>query len=310
MTIFRTTLILMAFCTFTGTALAQDDASSDDELGDLLGGPTGDDSSDDSSDDSAGELGDVLGGGSQDQSAEQEAADFGTPENTSRVGSNQNKDFVLIEDDSRKKRVIKTLQRKSFTKLRRYEASPHVAFVANDPFLKRKVVGVGLNYNITEIFAIEANFDFAPDLGEADWKPLTKQLIRENHVSPDISKLTYFGSATFLFSPIYGKIAVMGRKIINFDIFAGFGMGMTHTSDDLQALDTEESDDRAVVTQEQLHPTTNFGGGARVIFNESWALRLEARSLVYIEAVNATTLEMKNNLLLQASASFFFPGMK
>ncbi|MGB0639482.1 MAG: outer membrane beta-barrel domain-containing protein [Myxococcota bacterium] len=307
MTILRTTLILLAFCTFTSTGWAQDDSSSDDELGDLLGGSTGDDSSGDSS---GGDLGDVLGGGTGEQTAEQEAADFGTPENTSRVGSNQPEDFVLIEDDSRKKRVIKTLQRKNFTKLKRWEVSPHVAFVANDPFLKRKIIGSGINYNITEIFAIEANFDFSPDLGESDWKPLTKQLITENHVSPDISKLTYFGSATFLFSPIYGKIAVMGRKIINFDIFAGFGMGMTHTSDDLQALDTEESDDRAVVTQNQNHPTTNFGGGARVIFNESWALRLEARSLVYIEAVNATTLEMKNNLLLQASASFFFPDMK
>jgi len=135
-------------------------------------------------------------------------------------------------------------------------------------------------------------------------------LIEENHVSPDISKLTYFGSATFLFSPIYGKVAVVGRNIINFDIFASFGMGMTRTSDDLEALDTEATDDRAVVTQHQLHPTTNFGGGARVIFSENLAFRIEGRSLVYIETVNATTLEMKNNLLIQGAVSVFFPAMK
>ena len=100
MTILRTTLVMLAFCTFTGTGWAQDDTSSDDELGDILGGSTGDDSSDDTS---GGDLGDVLGGGSGEQTAEQEAADFGTPENTSRVGGNPNEDFVLIEDDSRKK---------------------------------------------------------------------------------------------------------------------------------------------------------------------------------------------------------------
>jgi len=281
----QTILVLFAV-TLNGVAWAQDD-STDDELGDILGGS-----------DSSG-----------DQSAEEETADFGSGNTGSTIGA-RNEDIVLVEDDGGKRRLIKTLQRKNFSKMGRWEASPHVAFVANDPFLNRYIVGTGLNYNLTEIFAIELNMDFSPDLGDTDWKPLTKQLIEENHVSPDISKLTYFGSATFLFSPIYGKVAVVGRNIINFDIFAAFGMGMTRTSDDLQALDTEATDDRAVVTQHQMHPTTNFGGGARIIFNENLAFRLEGRSMVYIEAVNATTLEMKNNLLIQGAVSIFFPALK
>ena len=189
------------------------------------------------------------------------------------------------------------------------EASPHLAFVANDPFLNRYIVGTGLAYNITEIFAVEMSFDFAPDLGERDWKPLTKQLVEENHVSPDISKLTYFGSLTFQFSPIYGKVAMSGRDIINFDIFGNFGMGATRTADDLEALQATD-DPRAQATQFQVHPTTNFGGGLRIIFSENLAARVEGRSLVYIETVNSTTLEMKNNFILQASMSFFFPNMR
>jgi hypothetical protein len=65
-----------------------------------------------------------------------------------------------------------------------------------------------------------------------------------------------------------------------------------------------------MATEFQSHPTTNFGGGLRIIFGESIAARVEARSMVYIETVNATTLEMKNNLILQAAASFFFPNLK
>ena len=280
------TILVLLTVNFGGTAWAQDD-SSDDELGDILGGS-----------DSSG-----------DQSAEEETADFGSGNTGDTIGA-RNEDIVLVEDDGGKKRLIKTIQRKNFYKVGRWEASPHVAFVANDPFLSRYIVGTGINYNLTEIFAVELNLDFSPDLGETDWKPLTKQLIDENHVSPDISKLTYFGSASFLFSPVYGKVAVVGRNIINFDIFAAFGMGMTRTSDDLEALDTEANDARAVVTQHQMHPTTNFGGGARIIFSENLAFRLEGRSLVYIEAVNATTLEMKNNLLVQGAVSVFFPALK
>lgn len=217
-------------------------------------------------------------------------------------------DAVLLDEGSRHRRIIKTIQRKNFLKLGRWELSPHIAFVANDPFLNRYIVGAGIAYNLTEIFAIEGNFDFSPDLGKADWKPLTTQLVDNNHVSPDISKLTYFGSANFVFSPIYGKAAVVGRDIINFDIFGIFGMGATRTADDLQALQAEGEPD-AEATQFQIHPTTNYGGGLRVIFNENVAARIEGRSMVYIETVKSNTLEMKNNFILQGSVSFFFPNM-
>ncbi len=221
------------------------------------------------------------------------------------VGANVEE--VVLPEQERQKRIIKTIQKKTFLKLGRFELTPAVAFVTNDPFLNRYIVGAGLGYHFTEVFELELNMGFSPDLGEADWKPLTKQLVNENHVSPDLSPLTYFGNATFAFSPIYGKMA-LGTRIINFDIFGAFGMGVVRTSDDLEALQ-QQGDPEAMATENQLHPTTNFGGGLRVIFAESFALRIEGRSLVYIETVSSTTLEMKNNFILQLGASFFFPGM-
>ena len=38
--------------------------------------------------------------------------------------------------------------------------------------------------------------------------------------------------------------------------------------------------------------------------------RLEARSVVYIETIESTVLEMKQNFILQGGMSFFFPRMK
>jgi len=215
---------------------------------------------------------------------------------------------VVLPGEAAERRIIKTLQRKNFLKLGRVEWTTGPAFVGNDPFLNRYIVGSGLAYHLTEIFAMELNLGFSPDLGEADWKPLTDQLVNNNHVSPDISKLTYFGNATFAFSPIYGKAAVLGRNIINFDIFGAFGMGATRTVDDLEALQ-KVGDPVAEATQYQVHPTTNFGGGLRIIFNESTAVRIEGRSLIYIETVDSTTLEMKNNFIVQTGLSLFFPRM-
>jgi outer membrane beta-barrel protein len=292
----RTLLVLLA-TSLGGMAWAQD-TSIHDGVAQDEGGEDDD-------------LGDILGGGSDDseQSSDQEAQDFASGNTGTTVGA-RGEESQLVENDDDKPRLIKTIQRKKFFKKGRWEASPHIAFVANDPFLKRYIVGSGINYNITEIFAVELNLDFSPDLGEADYKPVTKQLIDKNSVSPDISRLTYFGSASFLFSPIYGKVAVMGGKIINFDIYAAFGMGMTQTSECLECLDADEEIVATKNTANQLHPTTNFGGGARVIFNENLAFRLEGRSMVYIETVNSTQLEMKNNFIIQSAVSIFFPAIK
>lgn len=212
-----------------------------------------------------------------------------------------------------KKRVIKPIQKKTFMKIHRYEMGPSLGFVANDPFLNRYIVGAVFDYHLTEIFAAEVQLGYAPILGEGgsedpDWKELSKQLLDKNSVSPDISKLTAHGSLGLAFSPIYGKAAV-GRSIIVFDIYGHFGLGFTMTQDDLVALQAV-GDEAAEATRAQTHPTTVIGGGARVAFSEGLALRIEGKSMSYIENVNSTTLEMKNNVIIQANLSFFFPGME
>ena len=217
------------------------------------------------------------------------------------------------DEEKSKRRVIKTIQKKNFMKLHRGEVGPFFGFVANDPFLNRYILNVVADYHLTEVFAIEAQLGYAPILGQGgeddpDWKPLSKQLLLRNSVSPDISKLTAHGHVALTYAPIYGKVAV-GRSIINFDIYGGFGLGATQTSDDLVALQAE-NDAAAIDTQNQWHPTTVITVGARVAFTPTIAARIEGKSMSYIETVSSTTLEMKNNLILQFGATFFFPGMK
>ncbi len=256
-------------------------------------------------DDEGDALDDILG---EDESTGDEVEDVKSGNLDDSIGVKK-EDIILPEEELKKKRLIKTLQRKTFLKLGRVEVGPHLGAVVNDPFLNRYIIGASAGYHLTEVFSLELDLGFSPDLGdEVDWKPLTHQLVDNNHVSPDISKLSYYADVTFGFSPIYGKVAI-GRKIINFDIFGNFGAGVARTADDLDALQADPGDVRAEASAEQFHPTTNLGGGLRIIFNPNLALRLEGRSLVYIETVQSTTLEMKNNLLLQGTVTFFFPGI-
>jgi outer membrane beta-barrel protein len=238
--------------------------------------------------------------------------DTAPPEQTSR----QEKEALLSEgevaielpDEEQKKRIIQTFQRKPFLKIGRYELSPHLGFVTNDPFINRYLAGVGMTYHMTEVFGLEVSGTFSPNLGTADYKPVTDQIINENGVTPDISKIQLYVDGSFQFSPIYGKVALGADRIIGFDIFGVFGTGAVQTLDDLKALDKTE-DPEAIATESQWHPSLNYGGGIRVVFSEGFAVRLEGRGLSYIEVIESSTLEMKNNFTLLASASLFFPGM-
>jgi outer membrane beta-barrel protein len=214
-----------------------------------------------------------------------------------------------VEKGNSKKRVIKTLQRKNFVKVGRYEVGPHLGFITNDPFLNRYLVGVGGTYHVTEVFGVELSGTFSPDFGDGDYKPITDQIINENQVTPDISKIQLYTNLNFQFSPIYGKAALLGRGIITFDIYGVFGTGVVRTVDDLEALDAA-GDPIAEATRSQFHPTLNYGGGMRLIFSPSFAIRVEARGLSYIEVLESTTLEMKNNMTMLLNASFFFPGIE
>lgn len=234
----------------------------------------------------------------------------GGPDQTDSVRSEkaalQNEVAVETADEQRRRRIIKTLQQKDFMKIGRYEFSPQIGFVTNDPFVNRYLGGASLTYHVTEVFGVEFNGTFSPDFGVGDYKPITDQLINENNVTPDISKIVYFGSMNFQYSPIYGKVAV-GQKIIMFDLFGAFGGGVVGTSDDLVALG-KETDADALATENQLHPSLNYGGGLRVVFSKAFALRLEGRGLSYVEVVESDNLEMKNNFMLLTAASIFFGG--
>jgi outer membrane beta-barrel protein len=216
---------------------------------------------------------------------------------------------VELPDEKEQKRVIQTFQRKNFMKIGRYEAAPHAGFVTNDPFLNRYVLGAGFTYHPTEIFGVEATFDYAPDLGDLDLKAVTKEIIANNGVTPDIAKINFYSTVNLQFSPIYGKLAAGESRIIAFDIFGLFGSGVVNTLDDLAALQKTD-DPAAVASANQFHPALSYGGGLRVLLNQSFAIRVEGRGLSFIEVLESTTLEMKNNFMLLGGVSLFVPGMK
>ena len=211
-----------------------------------------------------------------------------------------------VEVPEAKKKLIKTLQKKFFLKLGRFEAVPYVGIVTNDPFIQRILFGANLGYHVTEIFEVELQGSYSPNFGQSDWKDITRQITGEgkNQVAPEISRMTYHLLVNFNYSPFYGKIATR-RSSIMFDIYGTFGAGIVGTSDDLELIGNA-GEPQAEATREQVHPALSIGGGLRVAFNKTFALRFEGRTISYIGVLESTKLELKNNLTLMLGASIFF----
>lgn len=170
----------------------------------------------------------------------------------------------------------------------------------NDPFVKRNILSVGYLYRPDRL-GLFLNVGYSPDLGEADWRPLTTQLINENSVSPDISRILMYGSAKMLV-----PLTTIADNMNRLDMSALGGMGLVQTSDDLSALDAI-GDARAESTQFQWHPSINFGVQFR-FYRENGAIPFgilaSVERMSFIETVNATTLEMKSNSLISLGLEF------
>jgi hypothetical protein len=159
----------------------------------------------------------------------------------------------------------------------------------NDPFLNSFGVRGGGAIDIVPGARLCATAALLPDRDDANWNRLTKQLIEENHVSPDISKRKLEAELSLAIEPFRGRVGAIGTALA---LYAG--LGVVRTADDLQALDADESNDLASATQHQTIPTSVWGVVGDVYLNPLWGLRLRWHHLGYVETAKSIYLEMKS----------------
>jgi hypothetical protein len=168
-------------------------------------------------------------------------------------------------------------------------ASLGADWVVSDPFVRRRGLHFGLEYAPRPFFSAGFLVAGYPNFGQADWKPLTTQLVEENRVSPDLSRITARADLVARFTPLWRE----GEHIsTNAGLHVGFGA--VRTVDDLEAMQAED-DPVAQSTQIELHPTLLYGLSAEMRTDYVVGFRVRAEHVVYVETVNGTTLERKNN---------------
>lgn len=171
--------------------------------------------------------------------------------------------------------------------------------VVNDPFVFRRGLGVNFEMAANRNLGLEARVAYYGTFGTGDWKPITKQIVNENEVSPDLSYLICPAHIGGRLTPIHGYLGPYRMSL-----GAVVGLGASQTFDDLVMVGQEENE-AAIATQSQWHPTTVFGLLASVEGDRA-GLRMRAMRLTYIEVRESTTFQMKGTLVLAPEVVWWF----
>ena len=210
-----------------------------------------------------------------------------TPKSTSTqaLGSSGERDAALGDR-------VKAVQRKGFLKRGRWELGASLPATVNDAFYQKIGGGAHVAYHLHDSFALRLR---------GDWFTAVRTgRIREGKIAFSsqllASELDRQVLLDGVWSPIYGKVAFLGQRIIHFDVFlaAGFGLAWSATS--------------FAPRNEGPHLAGDVGGGLR-FYPADWLALEGGVSATFYPDQPSPTVPSSMQRVIAASLGFsiFFP---
>ena len=169
----------------------------------------------------------------------------------------------------------------------------------NDPFVGLYGLNATVSLHHAPHFGSMVGGSIYFNHGEASWKPLTRQLVEKNKVSPDISTLKVHGFGAIFVEPLQST-----QGDLSTSIGAYAGIGFAATQDDLDALGDDSVE--AQTTAKQTHPAGVFGIYTDLLVTPSAQFRMKAHTVTFVETIASKTLEKKNQIYLSVEYGLSF----
>jgi outer membrane beta-barrel protein len=220
------------------------------------------------------------------------------------------------------------IENRFFLKGDRFEIAPMFGYVPNNPFAKRFVGGLFLAYHFNEQFAAEGLIAYSPDLGQDDLKGLTELLVVIAHTGPGgsdfqqpLDKIMLWATFGAAWTPIYGKINLIGETVLNFDLSFTGSLGVVSKVNYFARFDN--SIQPPVVLDpagNEVKLSPSAGVATNFFINQTIALKLDGRFTFYVDnkpqycegggCPAVTEQRLYNNFTVSGGLAFFFPRMK
>jgi outer membrane beta-barrel protein len=211
---------------------------------------------------------------------------------------------------------IYAVQRMYVLRNGRFELAPSLGFTVNDQYVSHPSLGVGLNYWVTNVLAVGANFLWYQGIeSESD---LNFSVRRSARLAVPISEYQLGANLNFTYVPIYGKFTMFNDSIFQWDSYLVGGVGMVRTRPVPQVDPAVRSFDF------DWRIAFNAGLGIRVFLTRYLTIFGELRDYLYLEKLEnldvalgdaredestwiAEEATLTNNVVVAMGVTLFFP---
>lgn len=156
------------------------------------------------------------------------------------------------------------IQDRRYDKAKRIEASIMYGFYQGGGYLDTKSQGIALAYHVSNAVAFELSYLQLKNKKSEFLKAVEAQY----GFTPDYNAQSSQSSAEFVWTPIYAKFALLGKRVSQFETYFAPGVGYTTTL--------------------EKHFTKNLSIGEKFFVTENLVLRLEWKMSFYTDRITAT----------------------
>ena len=177
------------------------------------------------------------------------------------------------------------IKKKYFLKAKRYEFGINAGIVPNDSFVTGFTIGGNLGYHFSETFFAEIVGGLVTNRDTAS----TKFLRDDVGIQVDTDDIDYYGEVHLGWTPIYGKLSFLTKKIIYFDFSIYGGGGFTSS------------------VNNEFSPHAVIGVAQRFVLNKWMALRFDLKDAIIFRDNAGVRDEIRDAVYFLVSLNFFLP---
>lgn len=188
---------------------------------------------------------------------------------------------------------VKSVQKKPFAQAGRLSLEPAASVSVSDPYWQHVGGGARLGWHVAEALTLEASALAFAALPTEDLRIAKREL----HSQIVAARTAGLATADAVWAPAYGKVA-LGSRILHFELYALAGAGAAFTG-------------AASGGPLTARPALDLGGGERLFFSDSLALRVGVAAHFYPTTVDVGGAPLSRVVtLVEASAALaiYFPA--
>ncbi len=187
---------------------------------------------------------------------------------------------------------VKAVQRKGFLKRGRFEIAPMLAATANDAYYQKFGGALRLAYNLQDSFAVAVRGTYFGQI-RTDNVRQGKMAFQSQLLNSELYEQVMLDG---IWSPIYGKAAILSKSIVHFDLFLSGGFGLVWTATSGAPLN------------QGPHLATEVGGGVRFYPREWMAFEMGLLATFYPDqTAQSLPATVQRVFVANVGVSFFYP---